>query len=334
MQLNESLKNEVLRCLNESKLNESEVVTTKSQGNKRPSGASEWTFADWFGEDLTGKTYKGDINCRFEELTSLKGAPEKVEGNFDCRDNDLTSLEGAPEEVTGSFYCNGNKLTSFEGAPEKVEGNFDCRFNRITSLKGAPKEVGGGFDCSYNEELNSVDGLPEKVGGKFRYENSENFVRQLISNADKLPSYLARKYSKFASGKKQIIKVNNPNDTVWFYGDDGGMLLLGISESPHGYEYGATKFGYRGAGTMYVVNVGSGIFKVDYSNEDDDVVVGVNELPSDVSLTDEQLINYNKPFYIQLKSTIRSGKELLKYISMIEDESEGVIDGRSYNVYQ
>ena len=60
---------------------------------------------------------------------NLKVIPVKfgrVTGSFYCSDNDLTSLKGSPEKVDGGFYCNGNDLTSLEGAPKKVDGDFYC----------------------------------------------------------------------------------------------------------------------------------------------------------------------------------------------------------------
>lgn len=48
----------------------------------------------------------GNFNCSNNNLTTLKGTPEKVGGGFNCNDNNLTTLEGAPEKVGGDFYCN------------------------------------------------------------------------------------------------------------------------------------------------------------------------------------------------------------------------------------
>lgn len=56
---------------------------------------------------LNGGEIKGNFNCRnYDNLTSLEGAPRKVDGTFYCSGCDnLTSLEGAPEVVNSSFYC-------------------------------------------------------------------------------------------------------------------------------------------------------------------------------------------------------------------------------------
>jgi hypothetical protein len=188
MMINESrlamLRRARARRLNES--SEENVVSKEPEGNKNP-GNGEWTFADWFGEDLSGKTYKGSIDCSYRGMTSLKGSPTKVTGDFDCAQNRITSLKGGPKEVGGSFYCNGNNITSLEGAPSKVgrsfycgsgiltslegapeiiSGSFDCKLNVLKSLEGAPSKVGKDFDCSQNK-LTSLEGAPEKVGRDF-----------------------------------------------------------------------------------------------------------------------------------------------------------------------
>lgn len=111
---------------------------------------------------------EGDFICSdCENLTSLKGAPEKVEGWFVCSNSPITSLKGAPKEVGGAFYCLGcEKLTSLEGAPKTVGGDFCCsKCDKLTTLKGAPKTVGEDFRCHKCPNLHSLDGIG-KVKGK------------------------------------------------------------------------------------------------------------------------------------------------------------------------
>ena len=110
----------------------------ESFSNKEDKGdkKNKKTFADWFGQDLTGQTYEGDIDCRHSSLKSLQGAPEKVNGNFNCSHNNLTSLQGAPKYVGGDFDCCDNKLTNLKGAPKYVGGDFPCYDNKLKSLEG------------------------------------------------------------------------------------------------------------------------------------------------------------------------------------------------------
>ncbi len=113
-------------------------------------------YCDGLGlSDLKGVKF-GNVSagfyCSYNKLTSLEGAPRKVEGNFWCYENKITSLEGAPGKVSGDFYCHKNDLTSLEGAPGKVSGDFYCHKNDLTSLVGAPQKIGGVFRFSSGVE--------------------------------------------------------------------------------------------------------------------------------------------------------------------------------------
>ena len=141
-----------------------DVVTAQPERNKRPSGATEWTFADWFGADLTGKTYKGSITINEKDMiTSLEGAPEEVIGGFYVFNQPLGTLKHLPKKVSGDLNVSYNELTSLEGCPEEVGGYFDCSGNKIKSLKGGPKKVGEVYHCDNNPLLRSLDGLPEGI---------------------------------------------------------------------------------------------------------------------------------------------------------------------------
>lgn len=97
----------------------------------------EKTFIDLFGEDMTGTTYDGNINCIGMGLTSLKGCPKIVNGYFNCANNHLTSLEYAPEEVSGYFDCTENniKTLSAEDFP-KVSGIVYSDFDEFNKISG------------------------------------------------------------------------------------------------------------------------------------------------------------------------------------------------------
>lgn len=93
--------------------------------NKEDNDFPKGSFAAWYGEDLTGQTYEGDIDCSNEELTSLYGAPEYVGNEFNCSNNQLTSLKGAPKKVEGEFNCiNNPDLKSLEGVGEVKRGIY------------------------------------------------------------------------------------------------------------------------------------------------------------------------------------------------------------------
>ena len=77
----------------------------------------------------------GDVNLNGMNLKKLPVKFGVVAGSFYCSHNLLTSLEGAPEKVEGGFYCSNNPFTSLEGCPEEVEGDFTCFHNPLTSLE-------------------------------------------------------------------------------------------------------------------------------------------------------------------------------------------------------
>ena len=109
---------------------------------------------------------KGNVDCRNNNLTTLKGAPQKVDGYFDCANNKLTTLKGAPQKVGRSFICSDNKLTTLEGAPQEIGESFNCSYNKLTTLGGVPKKVGRSFICSDNK-LTTLKGAPQEIGESF-----------------------------------------------------------------------------------------------------------------------------------------------------------------------
>ena len=150
------------------------------------------TFADVYGQDLTGQTFDGDLNIEGREITSLKGCPKVVNGDLYINDTSIISLEDSPEIVTGRVYIRWNqklsslksnfkevgdfdiddadKITSLEGSPEKVNGRFyiyNPSFSEskvfIKNLVGSPRYVKEGLMLS-NVHLESLEGAPEEVG--------------------------------------------------------------------------------------------------------------------------------------------------------------------------
>jgi hypothetical protein len=114
----------------------------------------------------------GHFSCHYNQLTTLAGAPTKVNGNFSCDGNQLTTLEGAPTTVNGSFACYGNHLTTLAGAPTTVGGDFHCGSNRLTTLVGAPTTVNGNFSCRSNQ-LTTLEGAPTTVGVNFSCDHNQ-----------------------------------------------------------------------------------------------------------------------------------------------------------------
>ena len=107
-------------------------------------------------------------NLHLTELFDLSDV--EVSGDFSCIYNNLTSLKGAPEIINGSFNCCNNNLSSFEGSPHTVGRDFICYDNPLTSLDGIPTSIGGGFYISYRfkdefleEYINSLSKIKRGV---------------------------------------------------------------------------------------------------------------------------------------------------------------------------
>lgn len=122
----------------------------------------------------------GDFFCAYNDLTTLKGCPQKVYGDFFCQGNDLINLIGGPKAILtgGQYNCMANELITLEGAPLESP-NFYCAKNNITTLKGAPKKVFGSFDCSINHLVN-LDYAPQLIEDDM--DVSENNLVSLKSN--------------------------------------------------------------------------------------------------------------------------------------------------------
>ena len=137
-----------------------------------------FTIGSWSVNPKTGLVdVEGDFNCFNLGLKDFKGVRfGSVSGDFNYYENQLTSLEGAPRRVDGDFNCSANQLTSLEGAPLRVLYSFFCSFNNLTSLNGLPEgfSVGGSFNCS-NNDLTSLEGLPEgfKLSENFNCSNND-----------------------------------------------------------------------------------------------------------------------------------------------------------------
>lgn len=169
----------------------------------------ELTFAEWFGRDLTGKTYHKSINCSASGITSFEGAPEIVEGNFECRENLITSLKHAPRVVCKNFDCRDNQsLTTTKGDLRNVGGS--CWFDRchyltnlgdiesigddlsyqscysLTSIIGFPKNVGGLIELSYCKKLESLVGFPPDL----KMSSNAFGGRLIISHCDSIKNLI------------------------------------------------------------------------------------------------------------------------------------------------
>jgi len=165
-----------------------------------------FSFKEYYGSLSNVEVYEHDIDVRHAELTSLEGAPKRVNARFDCSNNKLRSLKYSPEYVK-IFNCRSNKIKSLKLGPKEAEVYF-CGYNPLNSLKGvpevlytlhcekcglktlegSPKVIKESFNCSYNY-LVTLEGCPEFVGEVFnctsnRLENLKGMSKDLIMSIE------------------------------------------------------------------------------------------------------------------------------------------------------
>ena len=78
---------------------------------------------------LNFRNVDGSFTCSFNNLTSLKGCPERVGNNFICTYNNIKSFEGFPKHIGGYFYVYGNPIEEILDLFEdksKIEFFNDC----------------------------------------------------------------------------------------------------------------------------------------------------------------------------------------------------------------
>jgi hypothetical protein len=145
--------------INESK--EERLLTTKQIEWLNHCTQGTWKFNSKRQVDITGSfncsrqnltdflgiefgTVTRSFGCqKNKKLTSLKGSPTSA-GDFYCYETGITSLEGAPVKVDQDFYCdNCPDLITLKGTLEEVGGQFNC-YNcpKLSTLMGAPYKVG------------------------------------------------------------------------------------------------------------------------------------------------------------------------------------------------
>jgi hypothetical protein len=105
----------------------------------------------------------GDVDCRYNKLKTLAGAPQLVNGDFNCSYNGLKTLTGAPQFVSGDFICSNNQLKTLRGGPQQVNGNFNCSYNQLETLEGGPVKVRNTYFCN-NNKLTTLKGIPNNIG--------------------------------------------------------------------------------------------------------------------------------------------------------------------------
>lgn len=140
-----SIKNYIETILNESRLNNDDVIIRKYI-NDNYAITGNLTISKDLVVDCDGGVYVK--NKSIASLTDGLFRWGKVRSHFDCN------------------YC--ENLKNLEGAPKEVGWDFNCDYcEKLISLKGAPEKINGDFYCSNCKNLRSLEGAPEKIKGFF-----------------------------------------------------------------------------------------------------------------------------------------------------------------------
>lgn len=121
---------------------------------------------EWHLNDSGQVCVPGNLTFKDKSFTHFEVTFAPVQGDFDCSDClNLTSLEGAPDRVEGNCYFdNCIRLTSFKGGPSWVGKSFiSTMCTRLETLEGAPQYIGESFNCYFCSRLTSLSGAPEKI---------------------------------------------------------------------------------------------------------------------------------------------------------------------------
>ena len=179
------------------------------------------TRHSWKYNPSTGRVdVREDFHCEDQGLTDFKGIEfGEIDGNFYCMNNKLTSLEGAPRKVNGSFNCNGNLLEDLIGAPDYVGWAFACANNKLTSIEGAPMEG----DCSFISSGNPVSEDTLNMIFRSMKRSGDDYLKATESIWPQIPAedqaLLYRDHFSWV-GADEVRKL----DAMRTYGNIKGML--------------------------------------------------------------------------------------------------------------
>lgn len=97
---------------------------------------------------------EGNFLVSHNQLTDLKGFPQKVDRVLDFSHNQIVSLEGFPKSVRGAINANNNQINSFKGIHYWIEDDLDISHNNLTHLEGSPNYIFGLFNIGFNKIKN------------------------------------------------------------------------------------------------------------------------------------------------------------------------------------
>ncbi len=161
-------------------------------------------------------TIKGDFDCSFNKLTSLKGVPKKIEGNFDCNFNQLTicSNDALPIEVTKNVFC----IDAFKELPESLEKIFHVQQGKVYTK----------LDLSLLDEINQFPWQALSTASNNQYYCLGDLAKTLDVELDDNNTPTSTTIEKVAKSELEKIrrKLNEYYDLRIPYTEDGDTYII------------------------------------------------------------------------------------------------------------
>ena len=134
----------------------------EANGNVTIEGAQEAGQANEYGRryytiESQTITIRGDVtelNCSWNQLTSLDVSGSSSLRTLDCSDNQLTSLNVSKNTALTELSCCNNQLTSLDVSKNTALTQLDCSKNQLTSLDLSQNAALATLWCSDNQLTN------------------------------------------------------------------------------------------------------------------------------------------------------------------------------------
>lgn len=147
-------------------------------------GIREYTI----NEDGSIDVYE-NVSINRQGIKELPIQFRNVYGNFNCYSNELTTLKGCPNRVGGDFVCSWNKLKTLEHSPKIVVGNFYCHNNKLVSIKDGTIDLFGDFYC----DRLSIEGLTYESGNPLTIVTNYKQIHKLQKRKQTIEKLLSNK---------------------------------------------------------------------------------------------------------------------------------------------
>ena len=106
--------------------------------------------------DVSKNTALTELVCDYNQLTALDVSKNTALTHLECNNNQLTSLDVSKNTALTYLYCYNNQLTSLDVSKNTALTKLLCRDNQLTSLDISKNTALTDLDC-YSNRLTSLD---------------------------------------------------------------------------------------------------------------------------------------------------------------------------------